>query len=69
MRAAKLAIPMVNTAPVPALKPAAEPTIAVTMGAPPSLTPKSSGSYIRSERLPDPDKFKGERKDLRRFIS
>lgn len=69
MRAVELAIPTVNTVPAPTPKPIAEPAVAVVMGAPPSLTPESSGSRVRSERLPDPDKFEGERKDLRRFIS
>lgn len=69
MRAVELAVPTVNTVPAPAREPAAEPALAAVMGAPPSLTPESSGSYVRSERLPDPDKFEGERKDLRRFVS
>ncbi|KAG0152773.1 hypothetical protein PDIDSM_2578 [Penicillium digitatum] len=43
--------------------------MSAAMGTPPSLTPESSGSHVRSERLPDPDKFEGDRKDLRRFSS
>ncbi|EKV16468.1 hypothetical protein PDIG_20610 [Penicillium digitatum PHI26] len=69
MCAAELAIPTGNTVPPPVPEPAAEPGVAAAMGTPPSLTPESSGSHVRSERLPDPDKFEGDRKDLRRFSS
>jgi hypothetical protein len=59
----------VTTAPAPTAVPAAESYEATPMGTPPSATPESSGSHVRSERLPDPEKFEGDRKDLRRFVS
>ena len=69
MRAVKLTVPTVNTVPIPIPKPAAELDIAATMGAPLSLTPKYSSSHVRSKRLPDPNRFEGDRKDLHRFSS
>ncbi|KAJ5636945.1 uncharacterized protein N7484_010258 [Penicillium longicatenatum] len=57
MRAAELAIPIVNTAPAPALKPAAEPIVAAIMGAPLSLTPKSSSSYVKEKLNINRDRF------------
>jgi hypothetical protein len=39
------------------------------MGAPASIDPPSAASAGLSERLPDPDRFDGDRKDLHRFVS
>lgn len=71
-QALALAAPTVNTpqsSPALAREPAAEAPVATALGAPPAPDSLSTGSARLSERLPDPDKFEGDRKDLRRFIS
>jgi hypothetical protein len=71
-RALHLSTPTVDTprtSPALAQGPAAEKLAAAPMGAPPSIDPASTGSARLSERLPDPDKFEGDRKDFRRFSS
>jgi uncharacterized protein DUF4939/zinc knuckle protein len=71
-QAVALSAPVVNTprsSPVPACEPAAEAPVAATLGAPAPSDTVSAGSAKLSERLPDPDKFEGDRKDLRRFVS
>lgn len=69
-QAIRAAVPMVNTpistpTPEPVAKKPADPAV----GAPPSVAPPSSEASRLSERLPDPEKFEGDRKDLRRFVS
>lgn len=69
-QARRLITPAVNTpmsAPVP--EPAAERPVVAPMGAPTSTATPSSEATGLSEPLPDPDKFGGDRKDLRRFIT
>jgi hypothetical protein len=68
--ALRMAVPMVNT-PLSTLspRPIAEKPADAPMGASTSTAPSSSNTPQLSERLPDPDKFEGDRKDLRRFIS
>lgn len=71
-QAIALSAPVVNTprsSPVPACEPAAEAPVAATLAAPAPSDTVSTGSARLSERLPDPDKFEGDRKDLRRFVS
>ena len=69
-QAISLAAPAVNTplsTPVPESQ--AERLTAPTTRTPtPTPTPASESSRV-SERLPDPEKFEGDRKDLRRFTS
>lgn len=69
-RAILLATPAVHTPlSAPSSEPLAEnPAALATRTPPPATTTPSEGSRL-SERLPDPDKFEGDRKDLRRFIS
>jgi hypothetical protein len=69
-QARRLAAPTVNT-PVstPVHEPVAEKPVVAPVGAPASITTPSSEAAGLSERLPDPDKFEGDRKDLRRFIA
>ncbi|KAG8672828.1 hypothetical protein FPOAC1_006120 [Fusarium poae] len=45
------------------------PTIPTPMGTTPPPSSRSTESTSLTERLPDPDKFEGERSDLRRFVS
>lgn len=66
--ALRLATPMVNT-PARTPEPAAETPTVAPVGAPASIDPPSTSSARLSERLPDPDRFEGDRKDLRRFTS
>lgn len=66
--ALRLATPVVNT-PAQTPEPAAELRTVAPVGTPASVDPPSSSSARLSERLPDPDRFEGDRKDLRRFIS
>src|SRR5260370_15705202 len=69
-QAIRAAIPAVITpvsTPVP--EPMAKGPADPTAGAPPSIAPPSSEASRLSERLPDPEKFEGDRQDLRRFIS
>jgi hypothetical protein len=69
-QALRLAIPTVNTplsTPTPELL-AEKPVAAVQRTTPPVIATPSETSRL-SERLPDPEKFKGDRKDLRRFVS
>ena len=66
--ALRLATPVVNT-PAQTPEPAAELHTVAPVGTPASVDPPSSSSARLSERLPDPDRFEGDRKDLRRFIS
>ncbi|KFA54492.1 hypothetical protein S40293_09985 [Stachybotrys chartarum IBT 40293] len=47
--------------------PLARAPTAETLGAPPPPTTRSTASTQLSERIPDPDKFKATRADLRRF--
>lgn len=71
-RVLSLATPTVNTPrPQPALTPEsiAKTPEATSMEAPPSIDSQSASSAKLSERLPDPDRFEGDRKDLRRFVS
>ncbi|TKA66112.1 hypothetical protein B0A49_10924 [Cryomyces minteri] len=69
-RAVLLAAPMVST-PLPTTVPEshAEKLQAPTTRTSPPVTSASSDTSRLSERLPDPDKFDGDRKDLRRFVS
>jgi hypothetical protein len=67
-KAIAMATPAVDTprsTPIPSAP--AEKLTAPAMGTPASTAPASSESSRVSERLPDPDKFEGDRKDLRRF--
>lgn len=66
--ALRLATPVVNT-PAQTPEPAAELRTVAPVGTPASVDSPSSSSARLSERLPDPDRFEGDRKDLRRFIS
>jgi hypothetical protein len=69
-QALRLAAPTVNTPlsmSVPELL-AEKPVAAVQRTSPPVAAIPSEASRL-SERLPDPEKFKGDRKDLRRFVS
>lgn len=71
-QAISLVAPTVNTprsSPVPILRTTAEEPVVTPMGAPPSIDPPFATSAHLSERLPDPDKFEGDRKDLRRFVA
>jgi hypothetical protein len=71
-QALTLSAPTVNTprsSPAPARGPVAKAPVATTLGAPTSSDTVPAGSARLSERLPDPDKFEGDRKDLRRFVS
>jgi hypothetical protein len=45
------------------------PALVTTPGTNTPVDTQSNASHRLSERLPDPDKFEGERKDLRRFVS
>ncbi|KAG6989268.1 hypothetical protein FocnCong_v021305 [Fusarium oxysporum f. sp. conglutinans] len=47
--------------------PVAKAPVAETMGTPPTPITRSTASAQLSERIPDPDKFKATRADLRRF--
>nr|CEG03375.1 unnamed protein product [Fusarium acuminatum CS5907] len=47
----------------------AEPHVAAPMGTTPPPSSRSAESASLTERLPDPDKFEGNRDDLRRFVS
>ena len=53
----------------PHLVPGTEAPADPTTGAPAPLTTTPSESTRQSAKLPDPEKFHGERKDLRRFVS
>jgi hypothetical protein len=69
-QALRLAAPTVNTPllmSVPELL-AEKPVATVQRTSPPVAAIPSEASRL-SERLPDPEKFKGDRKDLRRFVS
>jgi hypothetical protein len=68
-QALQAAVPTVNT-PVspPTHEPAKGPT-GPTVGTPLSAAPPPSETSHLSERVPDTDKFEGNRKDLRRFTS
>ncbi|ODM21688.1 hypothetical protein SI65_02532 [Aspergillus cristatus] len=66
--ALRLATPVVNT-PARTPEPTAEIHTVAPVGTPASVDPPSTSSARLSERLPDPDRFEGDRKDLRRFIS
>lgn len=71
-QALTLSAPTVNTpgsSPSPAREPVAKAPVAAPMGTPASTDSVSTGPARLSERLPDPDKFEGDRKDLRRFVS
>lgn len=69
-QALRLAVPTVDTPlSTPTPKPVAEKPVATSVGAPPSIASPSSETTRLSERLPDPDRFEGDRKDLRRFVS
>jgi hypothetical protein len=57
--------PETSSPPDPKAKQATDPRLGE---ATPSTT-RSTGSTRISERLPDPEKFEGDRKDLRRFVS
>lgn len=67
-QAVQLAAPTVNT-PARTPEPTAEVPAVAPVGAPASTDSPSATSAQLSERLPDPDKFEGDRKDLRRFVS
>lgn len=69
-QARHLATPTVN-APVSTLmpEPVVEKPVATPVGTSVSITTPSSEAAGLSERLPDPDKFEGDRKDLRRFMA
>lgn len=67
-QAVQLVAPTVNT-PARIPEPATEVPAAAPVGAPASIDSLSAASAQLSERLPDPDKFEGDRKDLRRFVS
>jgi hypothetical protein len=67
-KAITLATPTVNTplsVPVPEIL-TEKPTAPAARTPPPTVSASSHSTRI-SERLPDPDKFEGSRKDLRRF--
>jgi hypothetical protein len=69
-RAVALAAPTVGppaSLSVPELR--AENPADYAKGTPPPITATPSESSRISERLPDPEKFKGDRKDLQRFVS
>lgn len=69
-KAINATMPTVSTPlPVPTPEPAAKSPAATPVGAPASITPPSTSSAHLSERLPDPDPFDGDRKDLRRFVT
>jgi hypothetical protein len=62
------ATPAVNM-PVWTPEPAAEMPAVTLMGAPALIDPPSAASAGLSERLPDPDRFEGDRKNLHQFVS
>ena len=69
-RAVALATPAVNTPQSPGSpEPQAEKPAGTTTRTPAPAATAPSESSRASERLPDPDKFNGDRKDLRRFVS
>jgi hypothetical protein len=55
------------TPPVPQVQTPAESGLDTTKGTPTPLDSSPSEHSQRSEKLPDPDKFSGDKKDLRRF--
>jgi hypothetical protein len=69
-QALRLAAPTVRT-PLSSLSPdtPAEKTTANVPLAPPPAAASPSQTSRLSERIPDPEKFEGDRKDLRRFVS
>jgi hypothetical protein len=69
-RAIDLATPTVRTTlPTPMLQTPTEGNAAAAARTPPSTIDTSSNPGQLSEKLPNPDKFTGDRKDLRRFVS
>jgi hypothetical protein len=69
-QALRLTAPTVNTplsTPIPELL--AEKPVAAVPRTPPFTAATPSEASRLSERLPDPEKFEGDRKDLRRFVS
>lgn len=69
-QALRLALPTVNTSlSTPAPELLAEKPVANVPRTPPSTAAARSETSRPSERLPDPEKFEGDRKDLRRFVS
>lgn len=67
-KALQLATPAVST-PLSNLSRPAENRPDFIPGTPPTTVSTSSENARLSEKLPDPDKFEGDRKDLRRFVS
>jgi len=58
-----------RSSPIPAKEPIAKAPTAATLGTHTPPDSVSASSTRLSERIPDPEKFEGDRRDLRRFVS